>query len=295
MRVLSIQSHVVSGYVGNKAATFPLQVLGFDVDAVNSVQFSNHTGYSSWTGAKLDDDGLWKLFEGLERNDLAHYTHLLTGYIGSAAVLRTVARIARRLKEINPDLIYVCDPVMGDHGKLYVPQESVEVYKSELLSLATVVKPNFFEAELLTGLKVHDETSGKECLRALQAKFPSVSTAIISSIHTDTEVIVLGAHRQSATAATTTNFRLSFPRLDAPFTGTGDLFSALLLAWAVQHPDQPHVAVEKCIASIQAVLRRTIEHRGSSTRTQDCELQLIQSKADIENPSVVYRATLTTE
>jgi hypothetical protein len=78
-RVLSIQSHTVHGYVGNKAAVFPLQLLGFDVDPINSVQFSNHTGYATVKGQVLDGEQLWTLIEGLEANDLHHYTHLVTG------------------------------------------------------------------------------------------------------------------------------------------------------------------------------------------------------------------------
>jgi len=78
-RVLSIQSHTVQGYVGNKSAVFPLQLLGFDVDPINSVQFSNHTGYPTFRGQVLNGKQLWDLIEGLEENQLLHYTHLLTG------------------------------------------------------------------------------------------------------------------------------------------------------------------------------------------------------------------------
>ena len=118
-RVLSIQSHVVHGHVGNKSAVFPLQLLGFEVDPINSVQFSNHTGYSNgFRGQVLQGDQLWELVEGLDANELLSYTHLLTGYIGSKSFLETVLRVLRRLREVNPDLIYVCDPVLGDNGKL---------------------------------------------------------------------------------------------------------------------------------------------------------------------------------
>lgn len=83
-----VQSHVVHGHVGNKSAVFPLQLLGIEVDAVDTVQFSNHTGYASFAGKVLDAEGLWALIEGLEKNDLLEYTHLLTGYMGSAALCR---------------------------------------------------------------------------------------------------------------------------------------------------------------------------------------------------------------
>ena len=125
-RVLSIQSHTVHGYVGNKCAVFPLQLLGFEVDPVNSVQFSNHTGYPTWRGEVLQGDALWALVEGLQANALlAGYSHVLTGYIGSVSFLRTVLRTVQALRDANPRLTFFCDPVMGDHGKLYVPEPLV--------------------------------------------------------------------------------------------------------------------------------------------------------------------------
>jgi pyridoxine kinase len=121
-RVLSIQSHVVHGYVGNKSASFPLQLLGFDVDPINSVQFSNHTGYKSFKGQRLNGNELWELVEGLDANDLLHYSHLLTGlclrslsiestdrnsgYIGTTSFLETVLRVLNHVREKNPNLIY---------------------------------------------------------------------------------------------------------------------------------------------------------------------------------------------
>ncbi|MED6116777.1 hypothetical protein PIB30_103365 [Stylosanthes scabra] len=123
-RVLSIQSHTVQGYVGNKSAVFPLQLLGYDVDPINSVQFSNHTGYPTFKGQVLNGQQLWELIEGLEGNDLLYYTHLLTGYIGSVSFLDTVLEVVSKLRSVNPKLIY--GETLGnnydaftDHKKLY--------------------------------------------------------------------------------------------------------------------------------------------------------------------------------
>ncbi len=130
-RVLSVQSHVVSGYVGNKSATFPLQLLGFDVDPLNSVHFSNHTGYpGGFAGDVLHGPKLWDIFLKLVENGLArHYSHVLTGYIGKEDFLRTVVRIVRAVREAKPEahIPYYCDPVLGDNGQLYVPLSLVEV------------------------------------------------------------------------------------------------------------------------------------------------------------------------
>ena len=138
-RVLSIQSHVVHGYVGNKCAAFPLQLLGFHVDPINSVQFSNHTGYCTFRGAVLQGDELLNLIEGLKENDLlGGYSHVLTGYIGSSSFLEAVVRTLRTLREANPAIEYYCDPVMGDNDELYVPQELVAIYRETVVPLATV-------------------------------------------------------------------------------------------------------------------------------------------------------------
>lgn len=136
-RVLSIQSHVVHGYCGNKSAVFPLQVsendsccekviliiinleelinfvcqnnklLNFDVDAINSVQLSNHTGYKTIKGQILSEFDLADLFDGLTANNLhSTYSHLLTGYVGNDKFLREISRIIKELREANPELIY---------------------------------------------------------------------------------------------------------------------------------------------------------------------------------------------
>jgi pyridoxine kinase len=105
-RVLSIQSHVVHGYVGNKCAVLPLNRLGFEVDAINSVQFSNHTGYPTFAGQVMDGQQLVQVLDGLDANGLLRYTHLLTGYIGSLSLLETIAEAVQRLRKINPHLVY---------------------------------------------------------------------------------------------------------------------------------------------------------------------------------------------
>ena len=101
-RVLSVQSTVVSGYVGNRSAMFPLQILGFDVDCVNSVQFSNHTGYPVVKGTVLSGSELNELVNGLESNNLLDYNYLLTGYIGSLTFLEEVLNLLDRIKFASP-------------------------------------------------------------------------------------------------------------------------------------------------------------------------------------------------
>jgi pyridoxine kinase len=151
--------------VGNKAAVFPLQLLGFDVDIINSVQFSNHTGYpNGFEGEVLDGSRLLKLIDGMERNGLlSSYSggdcpgrigNILTGYIGSESFLSAVVSVVKKLKGLNPKCRYVCDPVLGDNNKFYVPRELVGIYQREVLPLADVITPNQFEIEQLTGITI---------------------------------------------------------------------------------------------------------------------------------------------
>ena len=161
-RVLSIQSHTVRGHVGNKSACLPLQVLGYEVDNINSVQLSNHTGYPYYAGQILSGSDLDTLIDGLERNGLLEdYSHILTGYIGSLSFLESIASAVKKVidskrkemkdekKSESNDVCYVCDPVLGDEGKLYVPEELVQAYKEKIIPLAGIITPNQFEVEKL--------------------------------------------------------------------------------------------------------------------------------------------------
>ena len=161
-RVLSIQSHAVRGHVGNKAAVLPLQVLGHEVDIINSVQLSNHTGYPAVKGQVLSGGDLDTLVEGLESNQLLQdYSHVLTGYIGSLSFLQSIASAVSKVKwwrekaaadaedrglgAVCDEVCYVCDPVLGDEGKLYVPPALVEIFRDEVIPNADILTPNAFE------------------------------------------------------------------------------------------------------------------------------------------------------
>jgi len=289
----------VHGHVGNKSAVFPLQLLGIEVDAIDTVQFSNHTGYGSFKGKVLDADGLWDLIEGLAENGLLVYTHLLTGYMGSAALLKVVIRIAEKLKQINPDLVYVCDPVLGDNGKLYVPEELVGVYKESVVPLANIITPNQFEVEQLTGCVIKTEAEARAPFKAFHDQ--GVQTVVMTSLEgLDTidasQIGVLASYKPAGGAAGAKGgytCSLVVPRVDGSYTGTGDLFAALLLAWMNDTPTQPHTAIEKVVATLQAVITRTLSAANGSTKVGDIELRLIQSKRDIEEPEVKHKAVCT--
>ncbi|XP_056653080.1 pyridoxal kinase isoform X2 [Monodelphis domestica] len=253
-RVLSIQSHVVRGYVGNRAATFPLQVLGFEIDTVNSVQFSNHTGYSYWKGQVLNSDELHELYEGLKLNNVNKYDYVLTGYTRDKSFLVMVVDIIQELKEQNPNLVYVCDPVMGDkwngEGSMYVPADLLPVYKDKVVPVADIITPNQFEAELLTGKKISSQEEALEVMDTLHSMGPGtvvITSSDLPASSGNNYLIVLGSQRKKRPDGTKTTERIKMEirKVDAVFVGTGDLFAAMLLAWTHKHPNNFKHNLEK--------------------------------------------------
>ncbi|KAF8141379.1 Ribokinase-like protein, partial [Boletus edulis] len=179
-RILSVQSHVAFGYVGGKAAAFPLQCMGYDVDVVNTVNFSNHTGYGCFGGTKTNAEELVRIFDTMQQSGVLVADRLLTGYIPTAESLGSVRELVKKLKLSNPNLTYLLDPVLGDSGRLYVSADCVPVYR-QMLPLATIITPNWFEVEVLTEVSLTDLVSLRAALRKLHDLY-HVSNVVISSI-----------------------------------------------------------------------------------------------------------------
>uniref|UniRef100_A0A667ZVP6 Pyridoxal kinase n=1 Tax=Myripristis murdjan TaxID=586833 RepID=A0A667ZVP6_9TELE len=296
-RVLSIQSHVVRGYVGNKSATFPLQVLGFEVDSINSVQFSNHTGYAHWKGQVLTAEELNVLYEGIKLNNVNHYDYVLTGYSRDTSFLEMVVDIVQELKKANSKLVYVCDPVMGDHGAMYVPENLLPVYRDKVVPVADILTPNQFEAELLTGRKINTEEDAIEVMDLLHQMGPEtvvLTSSNLPSKHGDQFLVALGS--QKIGKIHSQKIRMEIPKVDAVFVGTGDLFAAMLLAWTHHHPKDLKTACEKTVSVMHHVIKRTISYAnemagpGKRPSPAQLELRMVQSKADIENPAIAVEA-----
>ncbi|XP_043592471.1 pyridoxal kinase [Bombus pyrosoma] len=282
-RILSIQSHVVSGYVGNKSAVFPLQLLGFEVDAINSVQLSNHSGYKVFKGQVLNDKDLEELINGLVQNNLDNYTHLLTGYVGSALFLKKIAEVIRILKHKNPNLIYVCDPVMGDNGKMYVPEALKEIYREEIVPLADIVVPNQFELELLSNIKINTMSELQDAITVLHKIGPQ-TVAVSSTEINDKLTAIISMNKENKL------IKINIPKIPASFTGSGDLFTALFLAHTYLQNDMK-TALEKTVNSLYSVLLKTYEYFEAcqdkeSQLARRIELKLIQSKNYIEAPEI---------
>lgn len=293
-RVLSIQSHVVHGYVGNKAAVFPLQLLGFDVDFVNSVHFSNHTGYENGlTGEVMNGDQLLQILKGLEDNSLLEEIgHVLTGYIGSITFLDSVLNVLERVKKYNKNFVYVCDPVLGDEGKFYVPPELVQVYREKVIPLADVVTPNQFEVEQVTGIKVNSLDDAKKACQFLHDIGPPVVfiTSVVFPNDSSDKIAIIASRRDPKTKQEEM-WRIDCPLLPGKYTGTGDVTAALLLGHLsdlAQEPDNLPRAMEKVINTVYAIIERTQKSSGETMNSK--ELKLIQSKVDIENPPTTFQA-----
>ncbi|CAO1638813.1 unnamed protein product [Sympodiomycopsis kandeliae] len=327
-RLLSIQSHVVSGYVGNRSATFPLQLLGWDVDVINTVQFSNHTGYGRWKGLRFDEEHVSSLLKGLEQNGLLKQSRMLSGYMPSPNVVSTIRDAVSKIKtSYNPNLIYLCDPVMGDMGRgMYVDPKVLPVYQS-MLPYTTIITPNQFEAQSLAGQEITDIPSLLKVLESLHQR--GASNVIITSVELpeselakigatptmqdDKSMILVGSTRSSSSSSLHPWY-IQFPEIKGYFSGVGDLFAALLIGrFQPESKSTSSVtpiasAAEEAIASVQSVLYRTLETTKSleqdtitSHSEQDPvqqrvetmrrrELRLIQSRKEIEFPNVQHKA-----
>ncbi|MDD3182489.1 MAG: pyridoxal kinase [Alphaproteobacteria bacterium] len=159
MCILSIQSHVAYGYVGNKAAVYPLQSMGYDVWPVHTVQFSNHTGYGKWTGEIFSAEHVREVVRGIEALGKASECRaILSGYMGSREICEAVAEITRHFKTINPGLLYLCDPVIGN-TTCFVKPEVLDFFQTQLT--ADIITPNQYEAETLSGMPITNATSLK--------------------------------------------------------------------------------------------------------------------------------------
>ncbi|KAF9454488.1 bud site selection protein 16 [Macrolepiota fuliginosa MF-IS2] len=283
-RILSIQSHVVFGYVGGKAAVFPLQCLGYNVDVINTVNFSNHSGYGRMGGTKTTATELDAMFGALQQNGLLMSNRLLTGYIPGAEALFAVERIANKLKKEEQCLIYLLDPVMGDAGKLYVAPDVIPVYR-RMLPLASIITPNWFEVEVLTEVSIKDMASLQQALRILHAKY-HVPNVVISSIPLKPWLLAAlpppilppisseesehlfclasstnGAGEDPGCPHPSRVHAACVPLLPGYFSGVGDLFSALVLAHF-----HPHISNQSSSPSSTTTPIDPVEQRSQSPR-----------------------------
>ena len=258
MNILSIQSHVSYGYVGNKAATFPLQSLGFDVWPINTVQFSNHTGYGQWQGDIFSPQHIRAVIQGLESLDLAKQCDaILSGYIGDKAIGEVIIETVNRFRKFNPSLLYLCDPVMGDPGGkgCFVKKDIPHFFREHSITVADIITPNHFEAEILWGEKINTLQQLQQACSFFHTK--GVSIVIITRLqlknHDDSEdySAFLSIKNDRQWLASTPGIKLTHA-----INGSGDLFSALYLGHFLLTKD-PVVAFTQAMNTTYKIIEAT--------------------------------------
>ena len=271
-RVLSIQSEVAFGHVGNSAARFALQRLGVDVMSLPTVQFSNHPGHRGMTGAAVDPALLGDLVTGLEaRGFLDGVDGVISGYLGAADHAASVARAVRTVKARNPAAIYLLDPVFGDEGGAYARPGVAEAMARDLLPLADIVTPNRFELASLTSRRIETAADAAAAARLLGRPLVLATSTPVS----DSRIGTLAATGDEAFLVATT-------RVDAPPSGTGDLLAALVLAWRLKGADIPD-ALDSGVAAVAHMIRAA-KAGGFS------EMPLVAEQAALENPEFLVLA-----
>ncbi|WP_336487683.1 pyridoxal kinase PdxY [Methylobacterium nigriterrae] len=255
MKVLSIQSHVAYGHVGNASAVFPMQRLGVEVWPIHTVQFSNHTGYGAWRGRVFDGPSIEELVAGIgERGVLGECDGVLSGYMGSAEIGTAILRAVAAVRAANPKALYCCDPVMGDTDRgIYVRPGIPDLMREQAVPAADIVTPNQFELNLLTGLPTGTLDEAKRALAALQALGPRV--VLVTSLVTD----ATPAESIDLLAGEGGRFwRVRTPRLVLDVNGAGDAAAALFLVHYAR-TGSAALALGMAGASVYGLLRRTAE------------------------------------
>jgi len=291
MTILSIQSHVSYGHVGNSAGVFILQRLGLDVWPVHTVLFSNHPGYETFRGSRVAPDLITDVISGIEeRGVLSGCRAVIGGYLGSVATGVCMIEAVQRVKLANPESIFFCDPVMGDREKgLYVSEDVVQFYREQGAPAADVLKPNAFELEVLSGHKIHDPGSASAAAMDLVKRW-DLQAVLVSSVPVPASTIPgpLSAAAPTVSIASIVVtpeqvWSVETPLLPVDQKGAGDAFMALfvanLLATGKSYPE----ALSASASAIWSIMEET-------ARAGVQELQLIKCQSQMSRPSSVYGA-----
>jgi pyridoxine kinase len=275
--VLSIQSHVAYGHVGNSSAVFPLQRLGIEVWPVHTVQFSNHTGYGEWTGRVFDGPAIEEVVQGIaDRGVLGRCDAVLSGYLGSADIGHAVVQTVGKVRAANADAVYCCDPVIGDVGRGVFVRPGIEEFMREVaVPAADVVTPNHFELDLLSGTTTGSVASVKEAVAAVQALGPRVvlTTSLVAE-DTPEDAVDLVASEGGR------HHRVRTPLLEVSVNGAGDAIAALFLAHWLETRSAPE-ALGRATASVFGLLARTEAARSR-------EILLVEAQEEFVAPSRTF-------
>ena len=271
--ILSIQSSVAYGHVGNSAAVFPLQRLGVEVWPVHTVHFSNHTGYGEWRGPLLPADDVRAVIRGVEeRGVFPGVDAVLSGYQGGEDIGDVILDAVAKVKAANPAAIYACDPVMGNaKSGCFVHPAIPVLLRERVVPAADLITPNQFELGFLTGTEPHTVEETLASVELARAMGPSI-------------VLVTSVERPDAPADTIEMMAVTddgawivqTPRLPMKANGSGDVTAALFTAHLLATGD-PAVALARTASSVFDLLANTLE-------SGERELQLVQAQESIAHP-----------
>lgn len=271
--VIVISSHVVRGSVGNRAAVFALETLGFPVWAVPTITLPWHPGHGPATRIVAPPEQFSALMADLERAPwLCEVGAVLSGYLGDAAQAQAVASLVRAVKAKNPRALYVCDPVIGDAGGLYVPEATAIAIRDRLVAIADIATPNRYELQWLSGTKLLDTKAVTAAALAaapatmLVTSAPALMANSIANLLVDAAQAVLVEH----------------PVIDRPPNGLGDLTAAVYLA-RILSGQTPAKALQTTTAAVYEILARTARRGGD-------ELQLETDAASLANPMAMVQS-----
>ena len=276
MNILSIQSWVAYGHVGNASAVFPLQRLGAEVWSINTVQFSNHTGYGHWTGQVYSGDAVRELVDGIAARDvLRHCDAVLSGYMGDAAIGAAILHAVARVREENPAAVYCCDPVIGDVEEgVYVREGIEEFLRDHALAQADIATPNRFELERLTGRSCATLGEAKDAVARLASimRPDGLRCVLLTSLETETTP---GDHLDLLVSEGGQFHLLRTPRLPVVVNGAGDAIAALFLFHRLASGSAV-TALEEAGSAVHGLLRRTAEAGSREILTVAAQQEFVE-------------------
>jgi pyridoxine kinase len=279
MNLLSIQSHVAYGHVGNAAAVFPLQRMGVQVWPLHTVQFSNHTGYGSAQGRVFDAGMIREVVAGIEqRGVLGECDGVLSGYMGGADIGAAILDAVATVRRGNPAARYCCDPAIGDVGRgIFVREGIPQFMKEKAVPAADIVTPNQFELDYLAGCESRTLADALAAVKAVHGLGPRA--VLVTSLHVDDTpegAIDLLASDETG------RFRLRTPKLNLVVNGAGDAIAALFFAHYLRI-GKINEALSKAASAIFGVLTKTAELGAA-------EIQIVAAQQEIVEPSRVFEA-----
>jgi pyridoxine kinase len=283
VNILSIQSWVSYGHVGNASAVFPLQRLGAEVWAINTVQFSNHTGYGDWTGEVYSGQSVRDLVDGIAaRGAFSRCDAVLSGYVGGADIGQAILHAVATARRANPDVLYCCDPVIGDTDTgVYVRPGIEDFLRAQALPAADIATPNRFEIERLTGIDCATQQGAKQAMLRLQALLHAGGPAcvLLTSLETDQTP---DGHIDMMTLENGQFHLLRTPRLDLSINGAGDAIAALFLFHRL-HTGSAAAALTAAGSSVYGLLKQT---KAAGSR----EILTVAAQQEFVAPSQVFTA-----